>query len=70
MPVIVLVSLAPMAIADVENLVLLSAGSSWSAYSVGCHSCCHITISLEIYNQNTIIKYLLRVSYFVCLSHR
>ena len=65
--VIVLVSLAPMAIADVENLVLFSAGSSGCAYSVGGHSCCHIIISLEIHNQNTIIKYLLRVSYFSLL---
>ena len=39
--VIVLVSLAPMAIADVEYIVLFCAGSGGCAYSVGGEFRCH-----------------------------
>ena len=63
MAIVVLVMLAPWAVAGVKHLVLFSAGSSGCAYSVGCHSRCHSISVLVFYNQYPILKCYIGVGY-------
>ena len=61
--VVLVVFLSPCVIAGVKNLVLFSAGSCGSAYSVGSHFRCHSIAVLVFYNQYPIFKCYIGVGY-------
>ena len=63
MAIVVLVMLAPWAVAGVKHLVLFSAGSGGCAYSIGGHFRCHSIAVLVFYNQYPIFKCYIGVGY-------